>query len=154
MSCHSSGGRNQLFDAVSRMELTVRRRKDFLLIDPNIFPRKLFSVRSFHRPAGLLGENYIPEWGRGGRSGRLSRAAFAAVSMFNYFLSWKQAGRIDDSFSATGVDAINVWHLFSLSFLLAMCAEVSVCLRSLLFTFQGPISLILASISYSFLRFL
>ena len=58
VSCHASGGRNQLFDAVSRMELTVRRRKDFLLIDPNIFPRKLFSVRSFHHPAG----ERLPPW--------------------------------------------------------------------------------------------
>ena len=64
---------------------------------------------------------------------RLFRAAFAAVSMFNYFLSWKQAGRIEDFSSssssfAADVDAVDVWHLISLSFLLAMCAEVSVCL--------------------------
>ena len=49
--------------------------------------------------------------------------------MFNYFLSWKQAsGRIED-FSplvATAADAIDLWHLISLSFLLAMCAEVGV----------------------------
>ena len=51
--------------------------------------------------------------------------------MFNYFLSWKQAaGRSEDyssisSFSSANVDAIDVWHLLSLSFLLATCAEVS-----------------------------
>ena len=55
--------------------------------------------------------------------------------MFNYFLSWKQAakGRSEEN-SATSsisisisadVDAIDVWHLLSLSFLLATCAEVS-----------------------------
>ena len=56
--------------------------------------------------------------------GRRFRAAFAAVSMFNYFLSWKQAERMEDSYVAD-VDAIDIWHLLSLSFLLAMCAEVS-----------------------------
>ena len=55
--------------------------------------------------------------------------------MFNYFLSWKQAakGRSEQNYSSTSsisisvddVDAIDVWHLLSLSFLLATCAEVS-----------------------------
>ena len=56
--------------------------------------------------------------------------------MFNYFLSWKQAakGRSEQNYSSTSsisisisagdVDAIDVWHLLSLSFLLATCAEV------------------------------
>ena len=53
--------------------------------------------------------------------------------MFNYFLSWKQTakGPSDDYSSISSisvsadVDAIDVWHLLSLSFLLATCAEVS-----------------------------
>ena len=55
--------------------------------------------------------------------------------MFNYFLSWKQAAKgrseeysstssISISISSADVDAIDVWHLLSLSFLLATCAEV------------------------------
>ena len=52
--------------------------------------------------------------------------------MFNYFLSWKQTakGRSEDYSSISSisvsadVDAIDVWHLLSLSFLLATCAEV------------------------------
>ena len=58
--------------------------------------------------------------------------------MFNYFLSWKQAakGRSEQNYSSTSsissanVDAIDVWHLLSLSFLLATCAEVNSSLRS------------------------
>ena len=62
--------------------------------------------------------------------------------MFNYFLSWKQAakGRSEQKYSSTSsisisisvddVDAIDVWHLLSLSFLLATCAEVSSSLGS------------------------
>ena len=52
------------------------------------------------------------------------RAAFAAVSMFNYFLSWKKTEATAAEDAAARVDAVDVWHLLSLSFLLAMCAEV------------------------------
>ena len=61
--------------------------------------------------------------GNGAEFESLFRAAFAAVSMFNYFLSWKKTETTMED-STARVDAVDVWHLLSLSFLLAMCAEV------------------------------
>ncbi len=44
---------------------------------------------------------------------------FAAATTFNYFVSWRR----DASEEASNLDAVAVWHLISLSFVLASCAE-------------------------------
>lgn len=51
----------------------------------------------------------------------IPRSALAAATMFNYFLSWKAGPRGENRIFH--LDAVDVWHIISIFFVFASCAE-------------------------------